>query len=318
MSSILGLLVRHAYMVLFGWVLIEQAGIPVPSVPLMLAAGTMSAAHKLHLEYAIPFMLLACLISDSMWYFLGRRYGARVLNLLCRFSLEASTCVEKTQGRVGRRGAVTLLFAKFVPGLSTMAAPIAGQARIPYIRFLLYDTAGTLIWASAWLFAGRFFGDVAKRSNEFFGALEHFAFGLVALMVIAVLVYRIVKRQRFLTELRGLRLEPQQLQAMIEDAIRESKDLPFIVDLRHPLDILPDPRALPGAVRIGPSELKERNSLIPRDRDIVLYCTCPSEETSAKIALELRRMGILRVRPLRGGLQGWKDAGYPLEAISLV
>jgi rhodanese-related sulfurtransferase len=219
---------------------------------------------------------------------------------------------------VGKRGAVTLLFAKWVPGLSTMAPPIAGQARIPYWRFLIYDTRGTLIWGGAWLFAGRFFGDVAERSNQFFGMLEHFALALVVLMVVAVIVFRVVKKRQFLMELRGLRLEPAQLLAMIEDARRQSKEPPFIVDLRHPLDILPDPRTLPGAVRIGPQELKERNALIPRDRDIVLYCTCPSEETSGKMALELRRMGIRRVRPLRGGLQGWKDAGYPLEAISLV
>ncbi len=318
MSSVMGLLVQHAYLVLFGWVLMEQAGIPAPSVPLMLAAGTMSAAHKLTLAYAFPAILLACIISDSMWFFLGRRHGTKVMNLLCRFSFEAATCVEKTQRTVGSRGPITLLFAKFVPGLSTMAAPIAGQARIPYWRFLLYDTAGTLMWAGAWLFAGRFFGDIAKRSNEFFGLLTHFAFGLVFLMVIGVLIFRIVKRRQFLGELRGLRLEPEQLMAMMEDARLADLPLPYIVDLRHPLDILPDPRALPGAVHIGPEDLKERNAIIPRDRDVVLYCTCPSEETSAKIALELRKMGVLRVRPLRGGLQGWKDAGYPLEAIALV
>ncbi len=318
MSSVMNLLVRHAYALLFGWVLIEQAGIPVPSVPLMLAAGTMSAAHKLHIAYALPLVLLACLISDSMWYMLGRRYGTRVLNLLCRFTLEAATCVEKTQGTMGKRGAVTLLFAKFVPGLSTMATPIAGQAKIPYWKFLLYDTAGTVIWAGAWLFAGRFFGDLAKRSSEFFNTLEHFAAGLVVLMVVSVIVFRIVKKRQFLNELRGLRLEPGQLMAMIDDARREDTPLPYIVDLRHPLDILPDPRALPGAVWIGPQDLKQRHSAIPRDRDIVLYCTCPSEETSAKMALELRKMGIRRVRPLRGGLQGWKDAGYPLEAIVMV
>lgn len=317
MSSIMGLLVSHAYLILFAWVLMEQGGIPVPSVPLMLAAGTMSAAHKLHIAYALPVILVASLISDSGWYFLGKQYGSRVLNILCKFSLEAATCVEKTQGTVGKRGAFTLLFAKFVPGLSTMAPPIAGQARIPYAKFLVYDGVGTIIWAGAWLFAGRFFGDLAKRSNEFFSMLGHSAVVLVVLMVAAVLIYRVMKRRRFVVELRGLRLEPNQLMAMIEDAERESTPLPFIVDLRHPLDILPDPRALPGAVHIGPQDLKERNSVIPRDRDIVLYCTCPSEETSAKIALELRRMGIQRVRPLRGGLQGWKDAGYPLEAIAL-
>ena len=318
MGSMMYLLLRHTYAVIFGWVLIEQAGVPIPSIPLMLAAGTMSAAHKLHVAYALPVVMLACLIADSMWYFLGKRYGSKVLNLLCRFSLEAASCVSRTQGSVTKRGAFTLLFAKFVPGLSTMAAPIVGQAKIPYPTFVLYDMAGTLIWASAWLFAGRFFGDVAKHSSDFFAVLGHFAGLLVVLMVSAVLVYRLVKRRQFVSELRGLRLEPTQLLAMMDDAKREGKDPPFIVDLRHPLDLLPDPRVLPGALRIGPDQLKERSTMIPRDRDIVLYCTCPSEETSAKVAMELRRMGVRRVRPLRGGLQGWKDAGFPLELIELV
>jgi membrane protein DedA with SNARE-associated domain/rhodanese-related sulfurtransferase len=318
MSPLWALLTHHTYAVLFGWVLVEQGGLPVPSVPVMLAAGTLSAAHKLHLAYALPLVMLACVLADSAWYLLGKKYGSRVLDLLCRFSLEAATCVSRTEGQMTRRGAVTLLFAKFVPGLSTMAAPIAGQAGISYAKFLTYDMAGTLIWSGAWLFAGRFFGDVARRSQNFFGMLGHFAVLLVLLMVLAVLVYRIVKRRQFQTELRGLRLEPAQLLAMIDDAERAGLERPFIVDLRHPLDVLSDPLALPGALRIGPDDLKQRRAMIPIDRDIVLYCTCPSEETSAKVALELRRLGIRRVRPLRGGLQGWKDAGYPLETIQVV
>ena len=313
MHSVLELLVHHTYSLIFGWVLIEQGGVPIPSVPLMLAAGTLSAAHKLHVAYALPVIMLACLISDSAWYFLGRRFGGSVLNILCRFSLEAATCVDRTQGTVTKRGAVTLLFAKFVPGLSTVAAPIAGQAKIPYSTFVVYDMAGTLIWAGAWLFAGRFFGDLARRSSDFFALLGHFGIALVLVMVASVVIYRLVKRRQFLVELRGLRLEPAQLMAMITDAEREGLDRPFIIDLRHPLDVLTDPLVLPGALRIGPDELKQRRDLIPLDRDIVLYCTCPSEETSAKIALELRRMGIKRVRPLRGGLQGWREAGYPLD-----
>ncbi len=318
LSSVMVLLVHHAYAVLFLWVLIEQGGLPVPSAPLMLAAGTMSAAHRLHVAYALPMVMLACLISDSAWYFLGQRYGSKILNILCKFSMEAATCVSKTQGTVTKRGAVTLLFAKWVPGLSTMAAPIAGQAEIPYSKFVFYDMAGTLMWASAWLFAGRFFGDLAKRSSEFFGTLEHFAVLLVVLMVVAWQVYRLVKRQQFVSELRGLRLEPAQLLAMMDDARKAGEEQPFIVDLRHPLDVLTDPLVLPGALRIGPEDLKLRKAMIPLDRDIVLYCTCPSEETSAKVALELRRMGVRRVRPLRGGLQGWKDAGYPLDLVELV
>jgi membrane protein DedA with SNARE-associated domain/rhodanese-related sulfurtransferase len=318
MGSLLGLLEHHTLALIFAWVLVEQAGVPVPSVPLMLAAGTLSAAHKFHVAYAIPVIMLACLISDSMWYLLGKHYGRKVLNLLCRFSLESDACVSKTQGTMGRRGAVTLLFAKFVPGLSTMAAPIAGQAKMSYAKFAAYDMAGTLIWAGAWLFVGRFFGDLAKRSSDFFSMLGHFAVLLVLLMVVAVIIYRLLARRRFKRDLRVLRLEPGELHDMMEEAMRLGAEMPFIVDLRHPLDVLTDPLVLPGALRLGPDELKLRRELIPRDRDVVLYCTCPSEETSAKVAMELRRLGVMRVRPLRGGLQGWKDCGFPVDVVEVV
>lgn len=317
-GGVMGMFVHHAYSVLFGWVLMEQAGVPVPSIPLLLAAGTASAAHRLNIWYALPLTMVASLIADSAWFFLGKRYGTKIVNLLCRFSLEAATCVAKTQGTVSKRGATTLLYAKFVPGLSTMAPPIAGQANISFPRFVVYDLAGTFLWAAAWLFAGRFFGDIAKRSNEFFGMLGHFAVLLVLLAAVGAVIFRLVRRHQFRVELRGLRLEPAQLLAMMDDAREAGKEQPFIVDLRHPLDVLTDPLVLPGALRIGPEDLKQRRDSIPRDRDIVLYCTCPSEETSAKIAMELRKMGVRRVRPLRGGLQGWKDAGYPLEAVALV
>lgn len=315
MGLVKTLFLRHVYSVLFGWVLVEQAGIPIPSVPLMLAAGTMSAAHKVQVALVIPVVLLACLMSDTMWWWLGRRFGSRVLDLLCRMSLDASTCVNRAQGSIARRGGVTLLFAKFVPGVSTIAAPIAGQSGMAYHEFAVYDIVGTLAWASAWLFAGRFFGDIAERSTKLFATLTHFAAALVALMIVGIIVYRYVQRRRFLAELRGLRLEPEQLLLMMDEARSGGLEPPFIIDLRHPLDVLTDPEVLPGALRIGPDELKLHREEIPLDREIVLYCTCPSEETSAKVAMELRRLGVNRVRPLRGGLQGWKDAGYPLEAV---
>ena len=308
---------RHAYAILFGWVLVEQAGVPVPSVPVLVAAGTMSAAHHLHIAMVLPLIMLACLISDSAWFFLGQRYGTRIVNLLCKMSLEAASCVTRTQGSLSHRGVYTLLFAKFVPGFSTMAAPLAGQAGMSYRAFALYDMLGTLGWASAWLFGGRFLGDIVERSNHLFSMLAPRAAALVLLMVAAVLVVRYIRRVRFRRELRGLRLEPGQLWAMMEDARRAGSQPPFIVDLRHPLDVLSDPLVLPSALRIGSDELKQRHGSIPRDRDIVLYCTCPSEETSAKVALELRRLGVRRVRPLRGGLQGWRDAGYALEPVQI-
>ncbi len=317
MAFLLRAFVHHAYLILFGWVFIEQAGLPVPSVPVLLAAGTMSAAHKLHVAFVLPVVLLACLLADSMWFWLGRRYGTRIVNVLCKMSFEAASCVTRTQGSLARRGGTTMLFAKFVPGLSTMAAPLAGQGGVSYPLFVAYDVAGSVVWASAWLFGGKFLGDIIERSTRWFTVVAQYAVPLVLLMVAGVLVARYVRRVRFLRELRGLRLEPGQLLAMMDDAQREGLPGPFVVDLRHPLDVLSDPWTLPNALRIGPDELKQRHELIPRDRDIVLYCTCPSEETSAKVALELRRLGVKRVRPLRGGLQGWKDAGYALDAVEV-
>ena len=304
--------VGHAYAILFLWVLVEQFGLPVPSIPLLLTAGTLSATHRVSFTTALIAVVAACLISDSSWYTLGRRYGSRVIRLLCKLSLESSTCVAKTEGYFTRRGAETLLFAKFVPGLSTVAAPIAGQTGMPYSRFVLYDLSGTLLWSLSFLFLGRFFGDIAKRSQAFFALLSHFAVLVFVVMVAGFFIWRVVKQRRFLAQVRELRLEPSQLKAMLDEACVDGSEQPFIVDLRHPLDYLPDPRVLPGAVRIGPSEITRLADRIPRDRDIILYCTCPSEETSAKVAMQLHKLGITRVRPLRGGFDGWKQAGYPL------
>ncbi|MDP9051123.1 MAG: VTT domain-containing protein, partial [Acidobacteriota bacterium] len=271
--------VGHAYAILFFWVLVEQLGLPIPSIPLMLTAGTLSATNRVSFAAALVSVVAACIISDSTWYALGRRYGGGVIGILCKLSLEASTCVAKTQGYFTKRGAETLLFAKFIPGLSTVAAPIAGQTGMPYPRFLLYDLSGTLLWSLSCLFAGRFFGDIAKRSQAFFALLSHFAALVFILMVAGFFLYRVVKQRRFLAQVRELRLEPAELKAMLDQSALDAGCQPFIVDLRHPLDYLPDPRVLPGAVRIGPSELAAHAERIPRDRDVILYCTCPSEET---------------------------------------
>jgi membrane protein DedA with SNARE-associated domain/rhodanese-related sulfurtransferase len=314
MHIALAFFVHYAYAILFLWVLVEQFGVPVPSVPVLLTAGTLSAAHShpVNVFGALVAVLLACLIADSTWYVMGRRYGNAVLKLLCRMSFEAATCVTKTEGYFNRRGAVTLLFAKFVPGLSTVAAPIAGQTGMPYARFASYDMTGSLIWALAYLLAGRFFGDLARRSAAFFGILGHFAVALFVLGVLGMMFYRLWKQRSFLKSVRELRLEPAELLQMIETADRQGNIPPFIIDLRHPLDYLPDPRVLPHTVRVSPDELTAHQSMLPRDRDVVLYCTCPSEETSGKVALQLHSFGINRVRPLRGGFEGWRDAGYPL------
>jgi rhodanese-related sulfurtransferase len=160
------------------------------------------------------------------------------------------------------------------------------------------------------MLVGRFFGDVLKRHPEALAWVAHSAATLFVLAVLGLLAYRVWKQQAFLKQVRTARLEPEELKRMLD-----SGNPVFIVDLRHPLDYLPDPRVLPGAVRLTPDKLVETHSEIPRDRDIVLYCTCPSEATAAKMALNLRKLGIYRVRPLRGGFDMWKQKGFPLEEV---
>src|SRR5580692_11987178 len=220
--------IHYAYLLIFLWVLVEQIGIPIPSIPLLLTAGTLSATHRVSWLGITLTMLLACMIADTVWFSLGRRYGNSVLKLLCRLSFEASTCVSKTEGYFTKRGPITLLFAKFVPGLSTVAAPIAGQTGMPYGRFIAFDLAGSLIWGETFILAGRFFGDIAKKSAPFFAWLGHFAIVIFVLMVLGFLAHRIWKQRKFLQQVRELRLEPSELKEMLDEAEKGGTTPPFI------------------------------------------------------------------------------------------
>jgi membrane protein DedA with SNARE-associated domain/rhodanese-related sulfurtransferase len=304
------LFLLHAYLVLFLFVLIEQIGVPVPSAPVLITAGTLTATHKLHLIPVLAAILLGSLISDITWYFLGRRYGRLMVRLLCRFTPERNTCVQRTEGYFGKHGASALLVSKFLPGLNTMAGAIAGQSGMDFRVFLLCDAAGVLLWAVSFVVGGRFFGDLLKLHPHALAWFAHFAVVLFAVLFLAFVAYRVVRRRRSLSEIRTDRVSPEALREMVEHG-----DPIYIVDLRHPLDYLPDPRTLPGAVMMTPDRLVEMGAMIPRDRDVVLFCTCPNEETAVHMALTIRKMGVLRVRPLLGGFDGWKTLGYPLVEI---
>ncbi len=301
---------RYAYLILFVWVLVEQLGAPIPSVPVMLTAGTLTATHKLSLPLVLISVLLGSLVSDSVWFVMGKRYGGKVVHLLCRLSMEKASCVRRTENYFTKHGAGALVLAKFVPGLGSMAAPIAGQTGMKYRFFAFFDTAGILLWALTVTLCGRFFGDVLKKNPNALAWVEHSALGLFVLLLIGFFFWRFARQRAFLREIRMARLEPDQLKQMLDLA-----QPVYIVDLRHPLDYLPDPRTLPGAILLTPDSLVQRSDQIPRDRDVVLFCTCPSEATAAKMALTIRKLGVTRVRPLRGGYDEWKRLGYPLVEI---
>jgi membrane protein DedA with SNARE-associated domain/rhodanese-related sulfurtransferase len=304
------ILLLYGYMLLFAWVLVEQVGIPLPATPVLLAAGALSAEGQLSFGLALLASLAASLASDTTWFFIGRRYGHHVLRILCKLSLEPTICVRRTQESFGRRRATTLLYAKFVPGLATLAPPVAGQNGMSYGRFLFFDSIGATLWISAILAMGRLFGDLLKRDPSLLNWAGRFSGALLILGILGFLIVRIYRRSMVLRGLVAARLEPQELKRQLD-----AGEPVYIVDLRHPLELLPDPFTLPGALHLSPEALAARHLEIPRDRDVVLYCTCPSEATAAKTAMTLYKLGIVRVRPLRGGYDEWKRLGFPLDAV---
>jgi len=301
-------LLRYGYAILFVVVLAEQIGIPIPAVPVLLAMGALVGLGKFALSWALFVTLLATLISDLIWYELGRRRGRSVLNLVCRVSLEPDYCVRRTEDALFRSGPRLLLFAKFVPGLNLAAPPLVAVFRMPLNQFLLWDAAGTLLWGGGFLGLGLLF----RTELERIGALSvRFGAGAVALLIAALMVYLAQKyyhRRKFLRQLRTDRITPEELKGKMA-----AGEEVVVVDLRHPLDFDRDPAKLPGALRLLPDELERNHQEIPRDRDVVLYCTCPNEATSARMALALRRRGVTKVRPLAGGFEAWRRSGYPVE-----
>ena len=261
-------LLQHGYMVLLGWVFAEQIGLPVPSMPLLLAAGALAGTGHLSLFASLVCVVLAAVAADFIWYSLGRRRGIRILQLLCKISMEPDSCVRRTEGAFAKRGARSLLFAKFLPGLSTVAPPLAGVFHMRVHRFLLYDAVGSILWASTFLGLGFGFSGEIERIAE---RLENLGGGLLFLVLgafAAYIGYKFFKRQRFLRELRIARITVDELKQKI-DAGEEL----VIVDLRHSMDFEAEPEIIPGAFRMDAKELEEKNDRLPRDREVILYCT---------------------------------------------
>lgn len=261
-------LIQHGYTLLFAWVLIEQMGLPIPAIPLLLAAGALAGSGKMNLVVAVGLAISAVFLADMFWYYLGRYRGGRVLKLLCRISLEPDSCVRRTEDVFVRHGAHSLLVAKFVPGLNTAAPTLAGIFRMPVPRFVLFDCLGAALWVVTFASVGYIFSDQLEQVAEYFlrwgGWLAMVLLGSLA----AYVVWKYVQRQRFLYRLRIARISPTELLEKLNAGAEV-----MIVDLRQPLDIEIVPHVIPGALRMAMEELENRHHEIPRDRDIVLYCS---------------------------------------------
>ncbi len=268
MAETLAFLTRHGYSILFTIVFIEQAGLPVASVPVLLGIGALSVEGDFSFALALLVALCACLPADTIWYLLGRKGGYRVLRLLCRIAIEPDTCVERATGSFTRYGIGTLVIAKFVPGLNAVATPLAGLMKMPLARFLLLDGLGAALWAGVYLTLGVIFRRQLERIAAIL-ARTGYSLGLTLVVLMGgYLGWKWIGRRRYLRQLEMARISPEELWRRID-----AGEPVTILDLRHTSEIEAEGAKVPGALVFPPEELEARQNDIPRDRDIVLYCT---------------------------------------------
>jgi len=252
--------------------------------------------------------VIACLLADAAWFYLGRYRGNQVLALLCRISLEPDSCVRRTQNVFTKYGLRGVLIAKFVPGMSTVAPPLAGMSGISIGRFLFVDGIGSLLYCGCLLGFGYFFSHQIDQIGTAVARIGGSALSLVIGLAALYVAYRYWQRQRLLHELRTARITVSELRQMFE-----AGQTPLIFDLRSSAAVAEDPTLIRGAIHLSMEDIEKRLDEFPRDRDIIVYCSCPNEVSSARVALQLHRKGFTRVRPLLGGIDAWREQNYPTE-----
>lgn len=197
--------VRHGDSVLFAWIFAEQAGLPIPAVPLLLAVGAMANSGRIHLVWSLLLALAACLLADSFWYQMGRWHSARVLRLLHRTSLAPGSCIRHIRTALRRHGAGTLLFAKFVPGLNFAAPPVAGLSGVSPLRFLLFDSLASVFWAGGYMVLGYTFSGQSERVATYSAGLPTVSAAILIPATAALITLRLLRNSRWLISLPAVK-----------------------------------------------------------------------------------------------------------------
>jgi membrane protein DedA with SNARE-associated domain/rhodanese-related sulfurtransferase len=311
MNALFMLLVDNGYAILFGWVFLEQLGLPIPAAPFFLAAGALARAGHLDLTVILCVAVIASLVSDLFWYQVGRIRGLRVLSLLCRISLDPDTCKREIKQTFVRHGSRSLLVAKFIPGLSTAAPPLAGILDMSLPKFVLFDGLGALLWVGVFAGIGYRFSSQIEYIAAEFARLGTWSAAVIAGCLTAYITWKYYRRKRFLHGLTLARITPEEVKQRLD----AGEDL-MILDVRAPFEFSAQPFVIPGALSFPLEQIEANHDRIPRDRDIVLCCYCANEIGSVRAALSLRRQGITRVRPLEGGIHGWLERAFPVEHLN--
>ncbi len=268
MLSFHNLLLNHGYALLFVYVLVVSLGVPVPVDPLFLLMGAQAGDHHYSFFLSVMISMTTTLFGDILWYHIGKYRGRSVLSLLCKLSIEPDTCVRKTESSFSTRGSDALLIAKFVPGMTLVSVTLAGISGMPFGRFLLADAAGCTLWVGSYLGLGWLFH---KQVDKIIAALGLYGrgAGLIILSLLALyFAYKYFQRWRFLHNLRINRITPEQ----VRDLLAEGQPL-TIIDLRHPAEVERAGIKIPSALVLRPEDLRSRSGEIPRENEIILYCT---------------------------------------------
>jgi membrane protein DedA with SNARE-associated domain/rhodanese-related sulfurtransferase len=306
-QNLVWLITEYGLLIVTANVFVDQLGLPVPAMPTLILAGAI-ATGALGVAPLFAAAVVACIVPDTVWFLLGRRYGMRVLKTLCRISLEPDSCVSQTQSRFERWGINSLVIAKFVPGLAIIAPPLAGALRIGWPRFLGLSAIGGAIWVGSGLAAGMLFKTQIQSVLVHLDRIGSITGTVVAAALMGYVLYKWWERRRFYRELRMARISVAELSALME-----AGEQPIVVDVRSPTARTLEPRWIPGAIHVPVDDVGRHIAELPRDRKIVVYCTCPSEASAARVAKALINHGFKEVRPLYGGLDAWIEAGYAVD-----
>jgi len=292
-----------------GNVLLSQLGIPIPAEPTLIFAGA-TVFERPTIAIALGLgAVLACVLADVVWFLAGRHFGSRIPQLLCRISLTPDICASETQVRFEAWGANALIVAKFIPGISLLASPLAGALQMRWRTFLVRTTLASTLWVGAFLGAGYLFSRQIRRLIPFVVALKPFAIPGLSAIVLLYIGFKWRERSRLHAAMSASRISVADIRAMLD-----RQDAPVIVDVRSRTARLLDPWQIPNAVHIVPGEIIKRVQDLPNNRDIILYCACPGDASAAQVAGWLIRSGRPRARTLHGGLPAWRDAGQAVES----
>jgi membrane protein DedA with SNARE-associated domain/rhodanese-related sulfurtransferase len=307
MDQLIGLIQQHGLWLVFVNVLVEQAGVPVPAYPTLIIAG----AYLTGGEYGVVALLLvgalAAVIADTFWYLAGRRFGTRVLKLLCRVSLSQDSCVRQTEVIFERFGVASMVFAKFVPGFASVATALAGAMGLRYWKFVLFDLVGALLWVGVAVGLGYLFRDAIGDAMETLQSLGKWGLVLVAAAFATWIAAKWWRRVRFIRQLRMDRVTVDELKSMLD-----ADNVGMILDVRSALTQAASGR-IPGSRPVDMRRIAEGLAGVPTEGEVIVYCACPNEATAVKVAEKLRDLGFKRVRPLAGGIDAWIAAGHDVE-----